>query len=150
MEWTKLQKSPFPPTTLGQQPSHAPPTTQNQHANHTATLSPIKTQAGSNQGEAAATNGYVSSQKGETRAEFEILGGNLQRCAKLISPTNAPKPEGNLGTPPQSTGQGEPSDTRLTWCPVPHPALERGTDENPKPLSGNRTEKTKVSDVCSG
>ena len=55
--------------------------------------------------------------------------------------------EGNLGTLSQSTDQGKSSGTRLACGSMPHPSLERGVDENPKPLSGNRTAKAKVSDV---
>ena len=96
---------------------------------------------------AATPNEYVLSKRGEIGAEFEYLLNNLQHCAQLTPLTNAPKLEENLGTLLQSTDQGENSDTRLACGPGPHPALERGMGENPKPLSGNRTAKAKVSDV---
>ena len=98
-------------------------------------------------GRAAASNEYVLSKRGEIGAKFEYLRNNLQHYAQLTSLTNAPKLEENLGTLSQPTDQGESSGTRLAYGPVPHPALERDVDENPKPLSRNRTAKAKVSDV---
>ena len=64
-------------------------------------------------GRGAALNEYVLCKKGDIGAEFEMLRNNLRHYAELTSPLNAPKPEGNLGTLPQSTDQGETSDTRL-------------------------------------
>ena len=108
---------------------------------------PSETRLEAARGKAAICDEYVLSKRGEIGAEFEYLRNNLQRYAQLTSLTNAPKLKGCLGTLSQSTDQGESSGTRLACGPVPHPALERGVDENPKPLSGNRTEKAKVSDV---
>ena len=96
-------------------------------------------------GRTAASNEYVSCKRGDIGAEFEFLRNNLRHCAKLTSPLNAPKPKGNLGTLPQSTDQGETSDTRLACGTVPHPALEMGMDENPKLLSVIRSGEAKVS-----
>ena len=98
-------------------------------------------------GQDATSDEYVLSKRREIGAKFEYLRNNLQCYAQLTSLANAPKLEGNLGTLSQFTDQGESSGTRLACVPVPHPALERRVDENPKPLSGNRTAKTKVNDV---
>ena len=137
-EWTKLQKSPFLPTTLGQQPSHAhpPPKTNMPIMKPPSHPSEPKLEATRRRRGGAATNKYVLSKRGEIGAEFDFLRRNLQCYAKLTLPTNAPKPEGNLGILPQSTDQGETSDTRLAWDPVPRPASERGVDKNPKLLCG--------------
>ena len=87
------------------------------------------------------------SKRGEIGTKFEYLRSNLQHYVQLTPLTNAPKPERNLGTLSQSTDQSENSDKILAWGTVPYPALEMGMDENPKPLSGNRTGHTHVSDV---
>ena len=74
---------------------------------------------------AAAPNKYEVSKRGEIAVKFEFLRNNLRRCAKLTSHSDAPKPEGHLGTLPQSTDQGETSNTRMAWRLVHHPDLER-------------------------
>ena len=143
----KSKKGPPTPKILEKQPQHDPhPSKTNTPARMLASPSPELTPRAARSG-AANQDEYVLSKRGEVGAEFEQLWNNLQHCAQLTPLTNAPKPRGNLGTLPQSIDQGESCVTRLACGPVPHPALERGMDENPNPLSGNRTTKTKASDV---
>ena len=141
------KRGPTAPQIMGQQPPHAPtPPKSDMPTRMPSSISPVSKLKATKRRN-ATQNEYVLSKRGEIGAEFEYLRNNLRHCAQLTPLTNAPKLKGCLGTLSQSTDRGENSGTRLAGGPVPHPALERGMDENPKPLSGNRTKKAKVSDL---
>ena len=127
------KRGPAAPQIIGQQLPHAPtPPKTSMPTRMPSSISSVpKLKAAKKK--TATPNEYVLSKRGEIGAEFEYLRNNLQRYAQLTSLTNAPKLEGNLGTLSQSTDQGENSGTRLACSSMPHPALERGVDGNPKP-----------------
>ena len=73
----------------------------------------------------------------------------MQCYAKLTSPC-AVLTSSTGGTLLHSADLGDTSGTRQAGGTVPHPALERGKDENPELFLGDHTEHTKVGNVVVG